>query len=286
LAPRDAVCDPDLTPALEAAFELPDFFDELKLRLGKPEVVAWDDFPTRTLVKLEGMARLQFQAGITLLQVPALAYAAESHVRGLLECLAHVTYICSPRFFRHPSKTKALCVELAFSRAKRDLYPKLPDSAIPGDPAKARASVREEFETLSALHVKTGCRCARKADGSVKPTLWEMSKDERASPLGSSEETPWSFLVNLYDSSSTYLHQALFDRLLGLVRPGVTSILPAGFVQRGAELNWLLQPYRRIGTQILALDDDQLSAEFESQVIRVILDPALQTALRGNRRQP
>jgi hypothetical protein len=92
--------DMDLRKALTAAFELPIIYDSFQPELGKPMEIQWDGFPDRTLHKLEVMARVQFWAAVTLLQVEDIIYASEAHVRGVLECLAHVSYICGHKPFR------------------------------------------------------------------------------------------------------------------------------------------------------------------------------------------
>jgi hypothetical protein len=255
-----------LTAPLEAAFALPDVYDGLKPVLGKDPMLGGLEFPDVTLHKFEMQARLQLRAGVRLLEDEWLAYAAESHVRGLLECLAHVSYIAAGT--KQNPATRALCVEVGIAKAMQDLILKLPDEAVP-NANEARPAVERDLADIRERHAHAGCRCSGRGSGHVAPMLKELAK------IGS----PFTTLAGAYEASSTFIHQALVQRLIAEVAPGVSDAVPCSDQQRGSYLTWLVAAYQSVVTQILYLDSADAGSKFNVACMEVIRHPDLRAAL-------
>lgn len=247
---------------ITAAGELPAKFDELKGRLGKPALMRWDDYPDATLHKLEVMARSAYLAGLHLLRNPDVAYRAEDLIRGILECLAHVTYIAGlrPMTYRRNPEQRALCVELGMIKGLHNLLKKLPDDALMQD-SSVRGAVAADEDEIRRVHSATGCKCGGRSDGLVEPTLREA-----AAKVG----PPWTTLSGVYASASTLMHQVLYQRLLKEVASGITDWVPADNEHRIKLLTWLVSSYELMVSQILYLHDPTLSDEFHDAALNVL----------------
>jgi hypothetical protein len=245
---------PDIDALLQAADQVPERFDALKGRLGKAPLMRWDDYPDVTLHKLEVMARSAYLAGTYLVRNPDVAYRAEDLTRAVLECLAHVTFIAGlpPLAYKRGPSERALCVELGMVKGLHDLLKKLPDEALMQDPS-VREVVAADEQAIRTLHAATGCKCTGRGEGNVGPTLRDA-----AAAVGS----PWTTLVGVYASASTLMHQALLNRLVREVEPGITDWVPADAEHRIRLLTWLVIAYSQIVEQILYLHDPSLGAEF------------------------
>jgi hypothetical protein len=123
-----------LAPLIEAAVALPLRYDEFKADLG-PALIRGDDYPRAALHRLELTARIQFQAALALLRDHRLAYAAESHVRSLLEYMAHVAWVAGKDVPRPVGTAlcRAVCLEMGMTRncARRFRRRRLNTSAPP-----------------------------------------------------------------------------------------------------------------------------------------------------------
>ncbi len=139
---------------------------------------------------------------------------AEDMVRALLECLAHATYIVGlpPLSISRSPADRALCVELGMVKGLHDLLKKLPDDALMQDPSVRQVVAADEDE-VRRRHSETGCKCTGRSDGHVGPMLKEAVRT-----IG----PPWTTLVGVYASSSTFMHLGLLNRI---VREVLTAAL-------------------------------------------------------------
>jgi len=271
----NSVAEPDpLSGAISAATALPDKYDGLKPELGKGSLIAWDDFPDVTYHKLEMLARVQYKAGVALLRDRDLTYAAEVHVRGLLEFLGHVTYVTGydSEEAVGSARRRALCVEVGMAKGEFNLlHHRLSERSIP-QPDAARAQAKEALEALRELHHDEGCGCRGRDDGSTEPMLKRLAANGGA---------PFDTLLSLYSSSSLFIHQAFFRRLLEEVAPGVSDYVPATNKHRASLLSWLVMPYELAISEILRTDSAEASDQFHQEALDIFRLPVYQAALRG-----
>lgn len=253
---------PDIDVALSASEQLSDVFDSAKDQLGKEPLLRWDEYPDVTLHKLEVLARSAYMAGVYLVRDPIVAYRAEDMVRSVLECLAHTTYIAGlpPLKYKRQPADRALCVELGMIKGLHGLLKKLPDYALMQD-ASVRQVVAEDEDAIRRLHARTGCQCAGRSEGNVAPTLKEAARVSGA---------PWSTLVGVYDSSSTFMHQGLLNRIVREVKPGITDWVPADDEHRIRLLTWLVVAYELTGSQHLYLYDPAVANEFHQHAVGML----------------
>ena len=255
---------PDVEAALRASDRLPHVFDSAKSRLGKEPLLRWDEYPDVTLHKLEVLARSAYMAGVYLVQDPNVAYRAEDMVRSVLECLAHTTYIAGlpPLQYKRQPVDRALCVELGMIKSLHGLLKKLPDDALMQD-ASVRQVVAKDENEIRRLHMGTGCQCAGRSEGNVAPTL-----NGAARAIGA----PWTTLVGVYNSSSTFMHQGLLNRIVREIQPGLTDWVQADDEHRIRLLTWLVTAYELTGSQHLYLYDPTVANEFHLYAVGILRD--------------
>lgn len=156
------------------------------------------------------------------------------------------------------------------ARAMQDLILKLPDQAIP-NASEARLAVARDLEDIRQRHADAGCRCRGRGSGNVAPVLRDLA----------TAGSPFDTLAGAYEASSTFIHQALLQRLIAEVAPGINDAVACSPQQRGSYLTWLVAAYQSAAVQILHIDSAEASAAFHNACMDVIKHPDLRTTLLG-----
>lgn len=195
-------------------------------------------YPGRTLRTLHLVGLTHFQAGLLLVRRPLLSYAADDHVRVLIELVAHTSWISDAGGLEAPmsARGRALCVELGMAKAladelevlEADLRIQLPSGYTEG----ARGLARH----FSRLHAKQACDCAGRGRRSrdVRRTLRALSSVSTENRLGSA-----TLLYGMWLTFSRSGHHPRLE-LLAADAPGGAALKPATMHERAVTLYNLL----------------------------------------------
>lgn len=267
--PNDHDAERIFSDLIDFASHLPKAFDSHKEQLG-PMLLKWDDFPLVTLHKLEVLARIQYRAGLSLLSHPSLSHAVQGNVRSLIEYMAHAAWITGASQAEDPAqrRRRALCVELGTSRQLYDAIANVPVEYLGS--VNSVEGAQQRLEEIRQLHSQV-CRCEGRKSGSVAQTITDLA--------GIAPHL--KRYRYLYDVSSLFLHQQLYDAVLQEVAPGITDYVDATYERRGALLSWLVELYS-IGTiQTVGLQSWEHAKELKKTFADVLGHPTLKAALTG-----
>jgi hypothetical protein len=254
---------------IDSASHLPEAFDSKKEQLG-PTLLEWNNFPLVTLHKLEVLARIQYRAGLSLLHDPSLSHAVQGNVRSLIEYMALAAWITGISQTEDPAqqRRRALCAELGTSRQLYDAIANVPAEYLGS--ADSNEGARLRLEEIRRFHDEV-CRCRGRKSGSVAQTIADL-----AAIAPHLEKYRY-----LYDVSSLFLHQQLYDAVLQEIAPGITDYVDASYERRGALLSWLVELYS-IGTvQTIGLQSWDRAKELKKSFADVLGHPTLKAALTG-----
>lgn len=281
--------DDPLLPLIDRARWIPATFDELKAELGEP-FVRWYDFPISTLNKLETAGRVDFRAGLTLLERRDEAYGAEIHVRTLIELLATVAWVTG--FERYPpdvagARQRAICLEYGLA----DMLRRVADSV----PARFHMSkdtprgANQRYRALKELHDETGCECKGRRWHETQASLDQLIETSKhvVKLLGRAvDENQFEQYKHLYTTASAMSHLGLWDRIFQEVAPGVNDFVPANNQVRGNFLGWIVHTYGTSCIWILELERSPRVTEIVAAIKGVLGDPLLRMACEGKLDDP
>lgn len=116
-----------------------------------------EDLPERLYVELAATADFQYDAALTLLTNPAVAFAADQNIRSLLDAIGQLAWVLG-RDTRRPMGTvlqRAACLSLSRARELEELYREAAAAKKAGRVSANRArKVRELYEQI---HDQLGC---------------------------------------------------------------------------------------------------------------------------------
>ncbi len=260
-----------LAQVIDRAGRLPGVYDGLKAQLG-PALLRWDDYPRVALHKLEIAARVQFEAGLALLRDRRLAYAAESHVRSLLEFMAHVAWVTGKDVLR-PAGTprcRAICLELGMTKEFRAQVMASPAEYLGS--SETPTGLDERLRELQLLHGANRCTCKPRRSSSVQATLKDIGK---LAPH-------FAMFSRLYDVSSLSVHLFLHDRMIRELQEGVSDFVEADDQLRARLLSWLVPTYGIGVVQILELESVEHARSMNETIRLVQATPILRELGEGD----
>src|SRR6266542_2291793 len=274
-----------LLPLIEWVRWIPDTFDELKSELGE-RFIRWDDFPISTFNKLETAGRVDFHAGLRLLERPAEAYGAEIHIRTLIELLATVAWTTG--FDRFPphlegARQRAICLEFGASDMLRRASDKIPKRFHLGKETHRGANQR--YRALKRLHEETGCKCDGRRWHEAQNSLDQVIETSKqvVQLLGRAvTDNQFEQYKHLYSTASAMSHLGLWDRIFQEVAPGVNDFVSASHQHRGNLLGWIAHTYGTTCIWILELEGSPRVAEMVAAINGVLGDPTLRRACEGH----
>lgn len=234
-------------------------------------------YPANTLRRLEMAARVQFGAGCSLLFEDWLAYAADNHLRSLIEIFSHTAWILGRGLSSPPmnARARALCYELAMVNALIDemkVMEVLARRLHPDDPPVIqRADVESARSDLLQLHPADSCSCAGKGHGfwTVRRVLLEMADAPKGIKL---EVADW--MHPLWKYTSRIDHHAGFERMLRFDSER-RWIGPAEPWQRVQSFLWLIQVYGSIVGWVAEEYDREVALELVRELAGLSAHEAL-----------
>jgi hypothetical protein len=234
-------------------------------------------FPTNTLRKMEMAARIHFASGCSLLYESWLSYAADNHLRSLLEIFSHVAWIAG-RGIKEPPMTdaaRARCYELAMLNGLIEevlLFEELAQKVEPSTAvASSRTQIEKVREALLVEHSADSCTCRGMGHG-----FWQVSRVLKA--MSSAPEgqrlrlATWTYTLWRYTSRLD--HHAGFERMLRF-GDGRNWIGPAEDWQRVQTFIWLISIYGSIAGWVTELYSQALADQFIRELGELSRNPAV-----------
>ena len=232
--------------------------DQLLIDLGKNVSLQRDDLPDALLLELLTLSRLQFEATCHDLAHPWFSHAAATHLRPVLEGMAHIAFVLGHETYAPlgTSQQRATCLALARAReeyqAMADADPK---TMAAGNPAEGLKRVQFYEE----LHDRVGCPYIE------DPRAWPCRKDDntpcdhrsawpcrqkRASPRMLTSPTMRLLSKRLSfnfreveQASALVLHLMLWDRMMVDTGEGTNALTNATYSSRAATLAMALSAF-------------------------------------------
>jgi hypothetical protein len=197
-------------------------------------------YPGKTLRTLHLAGVIQCQAGIHLVRKPTLAYAAEHHVRALIELVTYAAWIRGEAGLNAPMtpRARAICVELGMANAiAREFQLLQSEGGLLFSPETIENSLYLARHFVQ-LHAKHHCKCGGNGRGhwNVKSTLIKLAA---ADP---SRLTTANLLYGLWRTYSRSAHHPRLEHLAADA-PGGAARTPASVPDRALMLQNLLVPH-------------------------------------------
>ena len=237
--------------------------------VGKPVEISWDDFVSVAVEHLLTWADLETRAALSLLRDAAVAPAAEILLRGLLEALAHVSWIGSPPT-PEERRCRALCYELGRAVSYGHGLRKMSPDAVSHLPADTKASLDDNIDTIRRLLREAGCKCSRRHEGNVESDLKGLAQALNA-----------PYVYELWVTSSWVAHQFAFDRLARSNDVGVMTLAAPTAVDRAKLLTWVVAIFGYVGQAALLIENPGQVGRFNASVLRFLNSRALLAATTG-----
>jgi hypothetical protein len=245
-----------LPELIAAAQVIPTAYDAAKTGA---DILKVDEYPLVTFHKLETGARAHYLAGLVVIGIPSIAYAAEAHVRAVIEFMAHVAWITGMTrdVRRCRPETRALCWEWASVKQLRHQLERLGPEY--GDVAKARRALDEWHARISEAHrALCKCRKGRTADD-VPATLKQLAQAQEGLDV----------FLELYYTSSMMLHLQVTEALVSGPEDQPRRPTPASDAQRARTLFTLVHCYGQGTAGILGWQLSPNAGAFWDQVSQI-----------------
>jgi hypothetical protein len=201
---------------IDFAWILPDYWDELRRPVAGGKFYNWDQFPEVTLLRLEIEARVHYRAGLVVLRNRPLVFAADVHVRNLIEFMAHVAWIHGASNERPDSsqRDRALCLELGIGKAAARATAEAQPESVPEQNPKL---IQERVAKYEYLHAATGSPCKGRDRRRVRSTIEALIANH----------VVHARLLDLWAMTSEGSHLHMPDRYLADQGSGVSAIAHA-----------------------------------------------------------
>ena len=225
--------------------------------------IEWDDFVAVAVEHLLTWADLETRAALSLLGESAVSPAAEILLRGLLEALAHVSWIGTAST-ADERRCRALCYELGRTQSYGDGLRKMSPEAVSHLPADTAAELEDNLRTIRDLLRDAGCQCHRRHEGHVEAELKSLARSLNA-----------PYVYELWVTSSWVAHQFAFDRLARSNDRGVMTLTAPALADRAKLLTWVVAIFGYVGQTALLIENPAQCERFNAAVFRFLNSRAL-----------